>query len=72
METPYRQRLKEKDLPVLAGISASSVTKLSKNMNVSTEILEKVCRALNCDPSYIIEMTEDILNNIEYMNEKTK
>jgi DNA-binding Xre family transcriptional regulator len=57
--------LKKKDLPGLAGISTSSVTKLSKNMNVSTEILEKVCRALNCDTSDIMEMTEDIPNNLE-------
>jgi DNA-binding Xre family transcriptional regulator len=41
-------------------------------MNVSTEILEKVCRALNCDTSDIMEMTEDIPGNIEYMHEKTK
>jgi DNA-binding Xre family transcriptional regulator len=55
--------LKKKDLPGLAGISTSSVTKLSKNMNVSTEILEKVCKALKCDTSDIMEMTEDIPKN---------
>lgn len=52
--------LKKKDLPGLAGISTASVTKLSKNMNVNTEILEKICIALKCDTSEIMEMTEEI------------
>jgi DNA-binding Xre family transcriptional regulator len=51
--------LKKKDLPNLAGISSASVTKLGKNENVNTETLEKICRALNCDISEIMEMTEE-------------
>ena len=51
--------LKKKDLPSLAGTSSASVTKLGKNENVNTEILEKICRALDCDISDIMEMTED-------------
>jgi DNA-binding Xre family transcriptional regulator len=51
--------LKKKDLPALAGISSASVTKLGKNENVNTETLEKICRALSCDISDIMEMTED-------------
>jgi DNA-binding Xre family transcriptional regulator len=48
--------LKKKDLPGLAGISSASVTKLGKNENVHTEILEKICTALQCDISDIMEM----------------
>jgi len=51
--------LKKKDLPSLAGISSASVTKLGKNENVNTETLEKLCRALDCDISDIMEMTDD-------------
>ena len=51
--------LKKKDLPTLAGISSASVTKLGKNENVNTETLEKICRALDCNISDIMEMTED-------------
>jgi DNA-binding Xre family transcriptional regulator len=51
--------LKKKDLPTLAGISSASVTKLGKNENVNTETLEKICRALNCDISDIMEMAEE-------------
>jgi DNA-binding Xre family transcriptional regulator len=50
--------LKKKDLPALAGISSASVTKLAKNENVNTEILEKICKALNCDISDIMEMAK--------------
>jgi DNA-binding Xre family transcriptional regulator len=50
--------LKKKDLPKLAGISISSVTKLSKNENVNTAIIEKICTALNCDVSDIMEMSD--------------
>jgi len=48
--------LKKKDLRQIAGISASSITKLGKNENVNTEILERICRALDCDISDIMEM----------------
>ena len=50
--------LKKKDLPALAGISSASVTKLGKNENINTEILEKICIALDCDISDIMEMAE--------------
>ena len=51
--------MKKKDLQKLAGISSASVTKLGKNENVNTEIIEKICIALQCDVSDIMEMTED-------------
>ena len=51
--------MKKKDLQQLAGISSTSITKLAKNENVNTEIIEKICVALQCDVSDIMEMTED-------------
>lgn len=48
--------MKKKDLQIAAGISSASVTKLAKNENVNTEILEKICIALDCDVSDIMEM----------------
>ena len=51
--------MKKKDLQQIAGISASSVTKLGKNENVNTEILEKICTALHCDVSDIMEMVDE-------------
>ena len=51
--------MKKKDLQQLAGISSASITKLGKNENVNTEIIEKICVALQCDVSDIMEMTEE-------------
>ena len=48
----------KKDLKVAAGISWASVTKMSKGENVSMEVLMKVCKALECDVSDIIEFVE--------------
>ena len=51
--------MKKKDLQKAAGISAASITKKKKNENVNTEIIEKICVALQCDVSDIMEMVED-------------
>lgn len=50
------RKLKKKDLCELANISTTSVTKLVNDQNVNTEILEKICDALNCDISDIVEV----------------
>ena len=54
--------MKKKDLQRVAGISAASLTKLGKNENISTEIIQKICMALQCDVSDIMEMVEDKTN----------
>ena len=48
--------LKKKDLPALADISKSSITKLGHNDHVNTEILLKICVALDCDLFDIMEL----------------
>ena len=51
--------MKKKDLQQLTGISAASITKLGKNENVNTEIIAKICTALKCDVSDIMEIIQD-------------
>ena len=51
--------MKKKDLQSLAGISAASITKLGKNENVNMDIIEKICIAMKCDVSDILEITDD-------------
>lgn len=51
--------MKKKDLQKLAGISSATITKLGKNENVNTEVLEKICRALECDISNIMDFIPD-------------
>ncbi len=51
--------MKKKDLQSLAGISAASITKLGKNENVNMDIIEKICIAMECDVSDILEITNE-------------
>ena len=48
--------LKKKDLCELAGISPASVTKMGKCGHVTTETLEKICLALDCRVTDIMEL----------------
>ena len=50
------KNLKKKDLQKISGISSSSIAKLGRNDNVNTEIINKICNALNCDIVDIMEM----------------
>lgn len=49
----------KKDLAERAGISPASIAKLGRNENVNTDILLKICIALECDVSNIMEVVED-------------
>lgn len=48
--------MKKKDLQAAAGISPSSISKLSKNENVSMDVLIKVCSALGANFEDIMEL----------------
>jgi DNA-binding Xre family transcriptional regulator len=48
--------MKKKDLQAAAGISPSSISKLSKNENVSMDVLIKVCSALGANIEDIMEL----------------
>ena len=50
------REMKKKDLMALSGISQSSITKMGKNENINTDVLVRVCRALNCDIGDIAEI----------------
>lgn len=49
----------KKNLCEQAGISSASMAKLGKNENVNTDILVKICSALKCDTSDIMEIEKD-------------
>ena len=51
--------MKKKDLQQTAGISSASITKLGKNENVNTEIIDKICISLHCDVSDIMEVVDN-------------
>ena len=49
--------MKKKDLCVAGGIRHTSMAKLGKNENVTTDVLVKICTALQCDIGDIMELT---------------
>ena len=51
--------MKKKDLCEKAGISPASVTKMGRNGHVSTEILLKICTALDCGIEDIMEIVPE-------------
>ena len=53
------RNMKKKDLCALAGISHSSMAKLGKNENITTDVLQKICMALYCDIGDIMEIVPD-------------
>jgi len=48
--------LMKRDMQKMAGISSTSVAKLGKCENVNTDILLKICMAMDCDISDIMEI----------------
>ena len=51
--------MKKKKLCEKAGISSASITKMGRNGHVTTEILVKICTALNCQIEDIMEVIPD-------------
>ena len=48
--------IKKKDLSFKAGISPATITKMGKGGHVTTEVLLKICTALQCDIDDIVEV----------------
>lgn len=57
--------MKKKDLRIASGISTNALAKLGKNDRVGTDVLDKICLALNCDIGDIMEIVD------EYEKEKS-
>ena len=49
----------KKDLRVVAGLSTNVIAKMSKGQDVSTEVLRRICQALNCGINDIVEFIPD-------------
>lgn len=57
------KNMKKKDLRLATGISTTALAKLGKNEHVSTEILWKICTALDCDLCDIVELVKEKNND---------
>ena len=51
--------MQKKDLRLAAGLSTNVIAKLGKNENVSTEVLGKICKVLNCNITDIMEFVDN-------------
>ena len=51
--------IKKKDLSSMAGVSPATITKMGKNGHVTTEVLVKICTALNCQVEDVMEIIPD-------------
>ena len=56
--------LKKSDLRMKAGLSSSTIAKLSQNKVMQSDVLDRICQALNCDIENIMEI-ERVSNDIE-------
>ncbi len=51
------RKLKKKDLREMAGLSTNVIAKMGKGGDVSTEVLRKICKVLNCTLDDIVEIS---------------
>ena len=45
----------KQDLRKVTGLSSASIAKLGKSQNVNTDVLVRICKALDCDLNDIVE-----------------
>ena len=50
--------IKKKDPIAMAKVSPATITKMGKNGHVTTEVLLKICSALNCNIEDIMEIVD--------------
>ena len=54
------RNLKKKDLREMAGLTTNVMAKMGKGGDVSTNVLRKICKALNCQLYDIVELESDM------------
>jgi DNA-binding Xre family transcriptional regulator len=53
------RKMNRQDLRFKAGISTASIAKLGKGENITTDILLKICEAMDCDITDIMEIDKN-------------
>lgn len=53
------KNMKKSDLKEMAGISSASIAKLGKGDNITTDVLLRICEAMECHLDDIMETVED-------------
>ena len=50
--------MKKKDLAEAANLTHYQMTKLANNKNITTEVIGRICKVLNCNTDDILEFVE--------------
>lgn len=53
------KNMKKKDLAIRAGVSIYTMNKLTSDCNVTMEVIEKICTALDCKVDDILEFIKE-------------
>lgn len=53
------KKMNKQDLRLASGVSTSVIAKLTKGQSVTTDVLLKICKALDCDFADIMERLPD-------------
>ena len=53
------KKMNKADLKRATGISSASIAKLGKGENITTDVLVKICKALNCELHDIMEISRE-------------
>lgn len=59
------KKMNKTDMKEKSGISTASLAKLGKNANITTDVLVKICEALDCDVSDIMEIVPAKTGSVE-------
>lgn len=59
MDLLNRKGMSKGDLQSLTGISSATMAKVAANKIVSLEVIDKICKVLQCQPGDIMEYTPD-------------
>ena len=53
------KKMNKTDLRIAAGITTTALAKLGRNEHVNTEVLVKICKALECNIGDIMEIVDE-------------
>lgn len=53
------KKMNKQDLKRATGISTASIAKLGKGENITTDVLVKICKALDCELNDIMELSHE-------------
>ena len=59
-KTLIDRKMKKKELAEVANLTQHTMLRLSRDENVTTETLAKICKALNCGFDDIVEIADDL------------